>query len=211
MIITSDTLLIGHYALFAFVLCTTIVLAFTRSSGKKLMRNYIFLALSVLCWILSIIAYNSFDSFEISKVLYDLELSFVSLTAVAILLFVFRFYNMQAYCTKAVFAILIIVPLITLILSLTANHHNFLRLDLEILSIYPIRTAIALPGSWYYVHSIYSYVIVIAAFFVSIYQQSKLPRNYRGSSKLIILSLGITFIASILAFISIINIRLSEL
>ena len=109
----------------------------------------------------------------------ELSLSFVMMRSIYTCIAfsaLFLFYYAQAYCIPN-FPVLYrrlmaIIPIITCILSITANRHSFfinLNPDLEFFS---IELKPFMRGPWFYVHALYSYALIFLSctlFFIKLF------------------------------------------
>lgn len=172
------------------ILSALIVLSLTKVKHKhRLDGSMQLFSGALLCWQLVLILYYSTRSFEMSRALYDVDLGFVGIATVAYFLLVARFYGLDCYFSNIMMAVLFVIPAFTVVISATSYFHFFLRQHLEIISTYPVHQVVAVRGPWFWVHTIYCYLLAVVAFTITLIQHRKIPRFYRFPSTLLLIGL----------------------
>ncbi|MDL2220917.1 diguanylate cyclase [Eubacteriales bacterium OttesenSCG-928-N14] len=183
-----------------------IALGLSRDKHLLLTRNLIYLNVCVLCWLVSAIAYFATPSFTLSRFLYDVKLPFISLAALQVFEYVMRFYSMDHYLGKTMRYMLLIIPILTGILVLASPYHNFIRSSFEVIATEPMHIVSQTRGLWYWVHAAYSYVLSIACVFLVLFQHRKLPKQYRGPSRMIVIGIFVSLTSNIIVLAGVLNV-----
>lgn len=194
----TDFTLQAIYIVLAFMTGIVIVAALVRDRGKPLTPNIVFLAAMLLCWQIELIVYFSSYTPDAIRLLFSVMLPFVAFVALAVFLFVLRFYSMNAYYKPLVIAILCLVPAMTGILAFTGLHHEYLRQNIEIVSLGLSRVVTYGQGFWFWVHAAYCYALIISAFCIALYQYRKVPAIFRSASRLLLVGMGVSIAGNIL-------------
>ena len=174
------------YFILVVIVTITSFFAYVRDRYKPVTKHLIRLCLLVLCWQVSCIIYFLVDNESVALWAFDAKLAFVAFTPLQLLLLCVRFYNEESSKRAAlVFKLLCIVPAITAALAVFSPFHNILRSELSIEQMEPLRIITNVRGPWFWVHSAYSYVLMVASIIVVFYKHSKLPRGFRMPSTLV--------------------------
>jgi diguanylate cyclase (GGDEF)-like protein len=166
---------------------------------KPIVRNCLFLSLSILFWYIADFLFYVLSSPWVMEIVYDLKLAFVSLSGVFVFKVIVCFYKLNKFMSR-LSNLLFIVPLITAVLSFAPMGSELLRTNFEVISLAPLNQAVYGHGVWFIVNTIFTNVLVVFFGFMAVFMHYKLPKGYRSSSKAFILAVcfyvvgyGITF------------------
>lgn len=193
----NNTVILSIYVFFTVV--TTVVFFIEFARHKKNPEDYFFLlaCLCVLGWFLSdILALVSTDPVRI-EFLVNLSLVFVSLTPPVLLLFSLKFYRAEYKLTPLKLILLFLVPVVTTVFSLTGVSHALMTRQVEIISFSPLQEKIVKWGIWFWVHTVYSYVISMAVVCVILYKHFRMPKFYRMPSKMMVIAITLSLAGNV--------------
>ena len=174
-----------------------------RRSGGGLVMYLAGVGLSLLGWqIVYLIYYLSPDP-GVMRFTFDFKLSFISFSSLFIALLVVRFYRLEQYINKTSIMIMLIIPVFTFIYSLLSPTTDLIRTAFSINSISPIHSVATTRGIWFWVHTCFCYVCILAAFLIAIQCHRKLPRTYRSPSLVLLVGLGFAFIINMLQVVGV--------
>lgn len=189
---------ISVYALLIFVSLSIIILTFLKRERSKLDTNLVFLAFVFIGWEIFEICFYAASNKLLVQLYFDIKLPFVAMASIACLVFVLQFYGLEKTITKPVAAAFLVVFLFTSLLAVTTLHHSLLRSEFSVFEMTPVREYAQVRGPWFWVHSIYCYLLIIACFTISVTQYHKTPSAYRLPSMLLIFGMGIAIATNLL-------------
>ena len=109
----------------------------------------------------------------------ELQLSFIMMRSIYICIAfsgLFLFYYAQSYCIPnfplLYRRLIAVVPVITCILSITADRHSFFIGVNQEIAIFDVELRPFIYGPWFYVHALYSYALILLScivFFIKIF------------------------------------------
>lgn len=193
----TNSLIISLYAVLALASISIMFLTLRKPQRSKLDKSLLFIAAMLLCWELCEIAFYSFSDTFLIQTAFDVKLPFVNLVALSWLLYVIRFYGNDTSFTKPVMAAMFVIPLFTMALALTTTQHDMLREQFSILSLDPVREFVNVRGPWFWYHSAYCYLLVVAGLTIAIVNHRKVPKEYRTPSTLLIIGLVVSALGNI--------------
>lgn len=166
------------------------------TSGKKQpsARWFEFLILMVLGWQLCVIGVYATDDAFFARLLFDWKIPFVSFSAMALLALSLNFYMKGDLLTRPVMMIICVIPVITTFFAITSPLHVFLRAELIMDTTGELNTAVNVRGPWFWVHSAYGYVMMVAALLIGFINHRRLNKSRRRAS--------VIFLAGIIATIA---------
>jgi len=193
----------GIYSILIAVTLLTVIFAYVKDRNKPAVKYLISLCAISICWQMIEIMYYLVADEALALWLSDLKLIFVAFAPMQLLVLSVKFYKTKiSRKTKLVFGLLCIVPAVTAVLAATAPYHNFLRTELYFVQFTPLRETFNVRGVWFWVHSVYSYIIMIASITVVLYQHTKLPAGFRTPSMLVIIGSTIALVSNILVILT---------
>lgn len=179
---------------------TMAVMAFfllRKKNRSPLDVNMLLMILALFGWQLMLIIYNLSTSLTVARIMYDMDLPFVALAVIAYFLFIVRFYGVDSYFPPEVVACLFVIPAFTAVISATSSRHDLLRSYVEILETTPAHVVEAGRGPWFWVHTGYCYILIMAALVLCVVQHWKLPRIYRAPSLLLLIGMSASAAANV--------------
>lgn len=182
----------------ALITLVIMLIAFGRNRQQRGINSFVALGCSILGWVISELLFLSSSSAEQARLFFDMKLPFVSLMAVFLLQFTLSYYRLDRWATGRVRLLFFIIPLVTAILALTGGGHSLLRLRLEITLTQPLYTVVNQQGPWYWVHAVYSYLLIMASFIIMLRQCVAIPKGYRFSSGLMLAGISVSLASNVL-------------
>lgn len=205
----SNTLLAAIYALLAAMSAALFALSLRKKSQSQLDKHFRFVAAMQFFWQIIPVFFLSVSDERTAIYLYDLDLPFVALTALAWLLYIIRFYGLDSYFPGVVKISLFIIPLFTLAMVLTTPLHAFVRADIVITEMSPMRTVSSVRMPWFWFHAAYCYIFLIITFVVAFFQHRKTKTIYRRSSLTLLITNAFTLVGNLMVLNSVVRIDLS--
>ncbi|MCP1102796.1 diguanylate cyclase (GGDEF)-like protein [Aequitasia blattaphilus] len=170
------------YMIMVFLIFMILLLNALKRSRSKLDGHFIFVGIMLTLWASTRVLFFVSIDFGVSKFLYDLDLPFVALTALGWFSYIMRFYGLDSYLSKTMIAALAIIPVFTFVLVLTTSDHTLIRSSFELLETYPRHLVVANRGLWFWFHSVYCYLLMLAGLIVTIVQHRKVKKEYKQPS-----------------------------
>lgn len=143
---------------------------------------FMVLNFSLMCWQINEILYFLIQKKEICEVLFNTKLPFVALTAFSFLYLVLCVYEVERKIPRYVYIVALTLIAITGILALTSPYHSLLRKEIWMTQMQPIHEMHQIRGPWFYVHTVFSYVTLIACIIVIICNHRKVTKILRPAS-----------------------------
>jgi len=185
------------YLLLIAIVVVTLFFAYLRDRTKLVTKHLIRLGLIVVCWQILATLYFLINDESVVLWLYTAKLVFVAFAPVQLLLLSVRFYDaISSRKTTLVFACLCIIPAITAALAITSPFHTLLRAEIYLEQFEPLRVVHNVRGLWFWVHTGYSYILMLASIIVILLQHSKLPKGFRIPSLLVAVGSAIALTSS---------------
>ncbi len=184
------------YIVFAAMSAVLIAYSLIKLRKKRLTPSMVVMISMMLAWQTILILTIFFEGTRTERLLADLKLPFISLTMAALLVFVLRFYSMDAYITPHIIFLLCIVPAITLALALTTNQHSYLRSYTAVFT--PSFHYESSRGIWYWIHAAYGYFLTVMTLVIVVLEHKRTPPAYRSTSRLLVYSMIVTIGCNIL-------------
>lgn len=170
-----------------------ILLGFSIPKKHKLFvdRLYIVLNLGLIGWqICEMLFYILRDPYWV-EFIYSAKFAFAAFLPTLFLLVVAGCYHLQKKIPRWAMAALFVVPALTAVAALTSMHHQMFRLQVEVLSTWPLTRVSAGLGPWYIVNAAFAQVLVVCMLVIIVTQHRKLPSAYRATVSLLLLGVGV--------------------
>ena len=174
------------YFLLIAVVVITLFFAYLRDRTKLVTKHLIRLGLIVVGWQAFAVLYYMTSNEDIALWAYSAKLVFAAFASVQLFVLSVKFYGvLSSRKTTLLFACLCIIPSITAILAITAPFHNLLRAELYFIQFEPLRVLHNVRGLWFWIHTGYSYLLMILSIVFILFQHFKLPKGFRMPSVLV--------------------------
>lgn len=126
------------------------------------------------------------------------KVQYIGIVTVILAWFVFslQYSNHNEWLTRRKLALLLIVPLITLSLTWTNEAHGLIWKSYKLSENGPFLALDVTHGFWFWVHSVYSYSLLLAGSVLLIKMLLDLPHRYRQQASLILLAIGMPWLGN---------------
>ena len=188
-------------ALFYFILLAivaiTMLFARLRDGTKQVTKHLIRLGWITIGWQAFAVLYFLLENEALALWAYTAKLVFTAFSPVQLLVLSFSFYTaMPSRKTKFLFGMLCIIPAITALLAVTTHLHPLLRSEIYFVQLTPLHMVFNARGPWFWVHTGYSYLLMVASICYILFQHAKLPKGFRMPSVLVVSGTLIALISS---------------
>ena len=164
------------------VACVAIVImamAYLTKRSEPSCKYFLILCALITVWHALQIGYLASTDIYVSEELFQMQMAVIPFTAVALLLYVLKFYNIEWFFKPKYLMLICAVPVITVIMNFTNDYHHFFRTYIEVLQAEPSHILVNSRGPWFWVHTFYSYIIIVAVNIISYVKLGSLPKPYR--------------------------------
>jgi len=186
------------YAPFAAISAVILLIELFQRFKRTEDHYFTLVCVCSVCWYASNILCLLTDSAELINFFTNFGFIFIGFMSPLLLLFVLFFYRAAFKPSKKAAALLFVVPAVTSAVALTSNRHSLLVKQMELISLSPVRDFIIEFGPWFWVHTFYSYALLMVLIGTILYQHFQLPRFYRFPSTMIVTGVSITIIGNLL-------------
>jgi diguanylate cyclase (GGDEF)-like protein len=199
--VNNLTAAIIYFILIAIV-TVTVFLAYSKDRHKPVRKHLIRLCAITLVWqIFSALSFLISNE-SLALWLFHARLAFVAFAPVQLLFLAVNFYRIKSSRIMTLsFGLLCIIPAITAVLAVTWPLHSFLRTELYFEQIEPLRVMHSTFGTWFWVHAVYSYILMVASIIFVFYQHRKLPKGFRIPSALMNIGIAIALLFNVFVVI----------
>ncbi len=194
---TNDTMVL-LFGLLSVITGIVLFISIVQKVPKPLRVPFVWLGVCILCALTSDVIYFAIDLFGWFLFFYNLKVPFMLFASVATFILVLRFYHQDKILTRRFKICLTIFPILISLCSLTSEYHYLFRYRQAIIADKPLRLVGQIRGFGFWLYVGYCYILLIGCLFVALRQHRKLPKGYRASSLIMIISLFVTGAASIL-------------
>ena len=164
------------------VACVAIVImamAYLTKRSEPSCKYFLILCATITVWNILQILYLASTDIAMSETIFQLQMVAIPFTAVNMLLYVLKFYNVDWVFQPKYLLLICLIPIITVIMNITNEYHHLFRTHLEVLQAAPSHVLVNVRGPWFWVHTFYSYALIIAANVISYIKLKSLPKPYR--------------------------------
>lgn len=134
-----------------------------------------------------------------TKLFWDKAMFFgVVATPVAWLVFALEYTGRKTWINARRFVMLSIIPVFTLVIILTNDLHQLFWTRMTLSAEGEFLVLVPRYGPWYWIHTVYSYTLIIIGFFLIIRTLLRWPTQYRGQMVWVLFATVTPFIANIL-------------
>ncbi len=141
-------------------------------------------------------------------VLNDVTFLGVVTTPTAWLIFALEYTTGKAWINRRRLALLAIMPVLTIVVILTNQYHNLFWVARELVTVGPFLAFNSTYGGGFWVHAIYSYVLLLVGAFLIVRNILRWPRQYRGQIAAVLLAVAAPWLANALTIFKIVPIAI---
>ncbi|VAW43096.1 hypothetical protein MNBD_CHLOROFLEXI01-1748 [hydrothermal vent metagenome] len=175
-------------AIAATVLIATAVIAWPRRHFTYWVVPFLSLALAVFIWIIGYALELSVGTLEGKLFWAQIEYIGIAFTPVAWFLFAYQFLNEDSHQVKRWAPLLSVLPLITIAVVFTNDQHFLLWSQVALDESGSQAVLSVSYGGWFWVHSTYSYLLILSGIVLFLRGLKRHPGQYRWQSAILILA-----------------------
>ena len=166
------------------IIMTTILLVASRRERRHRHRRgkYTALYMALLLWQIAELGFFTIKDPLWSKTLFDARQAMMTFLVLLLFFILMEFYRLEPYFPAWLGPALSVVPCITALLSLTSSGHGFMTEHFDILTFEPLTIVRFYRGPWFYIHSVYSLLLIAAMVSIMVIRYQSLPKAYRGGT-----------------------------
>lgn len=182
----------------AVVLMTTAVITWPRRYTAHWIFSFLGMALAISIWLIGYTLELSVVGLEQKLLWAKIEYIGITFTPVAWFLFAYHFLNQNPRNLKTISGLLSAIPLITIALAFTNERHGLLWTQnvLDLSGTIPLLANSY--GGWFWVHSAYSYLLILGGIALFIRTIQLYPDPYRWQSAILIFAAATPLIGNVL-------------
>ena len=181
---------VATLAVAALVLMTTAVITWPRRHIAHWIIPFLSLAIAVSIWLVGYAIELSVMGLENKLLWAKIEYIGIAFTPVAWFLFAYQFLNQNPRNLKRLTLLLIILPLITIGIAFTNEQHGLLWTENILDESGPIPMLANSYGGWFWIHSAYSYLLILGGIALFLRTIRLYPDPYRWQSVALIVAAG---------------------
>ena len=132
-----------------------------------------------------------------TKILFN-KLTFLGVvtTPTAWFLFALEYTTSKAWITPRRLALLAVMPLLTMVMILTNDLHGLFWSTRDVAPVGPFLVLDSLNGAGFWVHAMYSYILLLVGAILIVRNILRWPRQYRGQIAVVLLSVAAPWLAN---------------
>jgi PAS domain S-box-containing protein len=185
-------------AVAAVVLMTTAVITWPRRYTAHWIIPFLGLSSAVSIWLIGYALELSIMGLEGKLFWAKTEYIGIAFTPVAWFLFAYQFLNQNTHNLKRLTLLLSILPLITIAIAFTNGQHGLLWTQNVLDESGPIPLLANSYGGWFWIHSVYSYLLILGGIAFFLRTIKLYPDPFRWQSVILILAAGTPLLGNFL-------------
>jgi len=185
------------YLPFALLMAAIFVIEINRRLKRREDFLFITVCLCVIFWFTCNLLMLLTGNIIIVNLLYHIKIISVGYTPVFLLFFMMKFYRVFDKVPRHAIPLMLIVPTLTAIVCLTGHWHNLLVSRYDIVSLAPVRNFTILWGPWFWVHTAYSYILIMVTAGVNLINHFRKPSLYRTPSSFMVAGVIVSLLSNI--------------
>jgi len=178
------------------------VIAYLNRKQSTATGWYLLLCASNTLWaILAAMVYIVTDEYT-AFIFQNIKLAFICTSSIIlyiILLLILKNRSLDKHILGYMFSI----PLLTFVLGLTDHKHGVLIRSVDFIYEDGVRIAMVVNGPWFWIHSIFCYIMVAKTVYLIIRQSIRLPSRYRTTAFILLAAVVLGAAASVGAILGI--------
>ncbi|MAT97358.1 MAG: hypothetical protein CL608_09470 [Anaerolineaceae bacterium] len=188
---------VATLAVAALVLMTTAVITWPRRHIAHWIIPFLGLSIAISIWLVGYAIELSIMGLENKLFWAKIEYIGIVFTPVAWFSFAYQFLNQNTHNLKRITLMLAILPLITLVLLYTNDQHNLMWTQNVLDESGPIPLLVNSFGGWFWIHSAYSYLLILGGIVLFLRTIKLYPKPYRGQSMALIVAAGAPLVGNV--------------
>ena len=175
-------------AIAAVILMATAVITWPRRRTAHWIVPFLGLATAVSIWLIGYALELSVVALEEKIFWAQVQYIGITFTPVAWIIFAYQFLNQKARNLKVIFLLLSILPITTIIIAFTNDQHGLLWTQNLLDESGPMPMLSNSYGSWFWIHSAYSYLLIVSGIGLFFRTIKLYPNPFRRQSIILILA-----------------------
>ena len=188
----DNTVVVAIYAPFAVITAIIVIINLFKRFNRRDHYYFMLICLCLVCWFISRISGIMANTVELAKFFINLSIICIGFMPPLLFLMVIAFYRVSLKKPYITTVLLFLIPVINIVVTLTARYHKLMFNQLEIVTLAPIREVVLEWGPWFWVHTCYSYMLSIMIIVIILVLHFRIPKFYRTPSTMIVISLLVT-------------------
>lgn len=193
----TDAVLVTMYAALAILVVITTASSAVHGIRRRLSKAYLGISVCLLGWLFVTFAYHIVTNVRLLEYLDNLTFVFMAFMPVILLMFVLRFYRGKQVIGLKTIVLLSAIPAVTTVISLIPPLNWLLRTNYTMIQVFPLHISDYDWNIWFYVHAVYSYLVLGASGIVVLRQYQRQPAEYKLPSALLFASLFVTVLSDL--------------
>ena len=193
----SQAALLAIYIPFLIIAACVFILEIIRLIKTKGSILFVCMIISVIGWNISMLSVMLVADIYRSTFLWNIAIVFVGLATTIQFLIVYRAFRPEVMHKPLIIALFFLLPALNAVVVLTPALAPLMR-QVELANYSPEFYLYMVRGPWFWVHTIYSYIIAVATVWALIKGHLHKPRFYRLSSSFMAIGLAITLLSNLI-------------
>jgi two-component system cell cycle sensor histidine kinase/response regulator CckA len=168
------------------VISTALALYACRRRHVPGVVSFAVFMLAVVEWSLAYALELGSTSLSVKVLWVRVEYLGIVTVPVAWLVFVLRYTGREKWLTRRTLVLLVVVPLVTQPLVWTNESHSLIWRDIELDTGGPFAMLDLTYGAWWWIHTAYSYLLLLLGTLLLIQKLIRSPRLYRGQATVLL-------------------------
>ena len=155
-------------------------------------------ATPVVCLMLAVVVWSlgyvlQFQSTQLSLQIFATNIQYLGIVTVPVtwLAFSLEYTGQYKWLTRRNLLLLAILPFVTVVLAWTNSFHSLMWYDRHLETIGPFTVIAKTYGIWFWVHTAYSYLLILLGTFILVQRLFRRPRLFRGQSVALVICIAV--------------------
>ena len=155
------------------------------------------LLVSISFWTFMQAAMLLTESFAYKLLLHNLMFGAICLIPLSILFFVLDYYHLLKYLSPTIQRALFIIPLLTVFIIATDQRHHLFYRSVRLLEVGSYTFISGTFNLWFRIHSAYSYLLILGAVVILVYELRSESGAYRRQSLLLLMAIFLSSLVNL--------------
>jgi len=188
--------------IFALAGIPVAVIAYLNRKQSTATGWYLLLCASNTLWvILAAMVYIVTDEYT-AFIFQNIKLAFICTSSIILYIIALLILKNRSL-DKHILGYMFSIPLLTFVLGLTDHKHGVLIRSVDFIYEGGVRIAMVVNGPWFWIHSIFCYIMVAKTVYLIIRQSIRLPSRYRTTAFILLAAVVLGAAASVGAILGI--------
>lgn len=190
---------IQYIVLLSFTSVLSIYLAFLSNRKKQApgARSLAMLMINIGIWTIGMACQMLAEPFVLKMLFHDFMYIGITLTPPLFFNFVVNRHMLLYLHSVKRRVLLFSFPVLSLLILFTNSYHHLFYNAVTLIPVAPFSIIIGQLGSWFWLHTTYSYLLILASFVITLYQFHIQSSHYRKQTLLILLAIAFPVIMNL--------------